>query len=81
MCSGNTASAHGINTEGLKRRGFSSEAIAAIRRGYKTLYRSNLTLPQARDALREQAAREPHASDALGSLVGFLDGVTRGIVR
>lgn len=81
MCSGNTAAAHGINSEGLKRRGFAADAIAGIRRAYKTLYRSGLTLPQARQALREQAAQDPAASDHVLQLAGFLDGVTRGIVR
>jgi UDP-N-acetylglucosamine acyltransferase len=54
MASGNTAQAHGMNTEGLRRRGFSAPSLAALRQAYKTLYRSGLTLQQAREALSEQ---------------------------
>jgi UDP-N-acetylglucosamine acyltransferase len=54
MASGNTAQAHGMNTEGLRRRGFSAPSLTALRQAYKTLYRSGLTLQQAREALSEQ---------------------------
>lgn len=52
MASGNTAAAHGINSEGLRRRGFDAGRINAIRRAYKTLYKSGATMQQAREALR-----------------------------
>ncbi len=52
MVSGNTASAHGINAEGLRRRGFDAQRINAIRRAYKALYRSGATMQQARETLR-----------------------------
>ena len=52
MVSGNTAAAHGINSEGLRRRGFSAQRIETIRRAYRTLYRSGLTMQQALEALR-----------------------------
>jgi UDP-N-acetylglucosamine acyltransferase len=74
---GNTAKAYGINAEGLKRRGFEPEAIAAIRRAYKTLYKSGLTLEDARQALAEQAKASPR----LGVMVEFLSRSRRGIVR
>lgn len=54
MASGNSAAAHGLNTEGLRRRGFGPEALSALRQAYKTLYRSGLTLAQAREALHAQ---------------------------
>ena len=54
--SGNPASPHGINSEGLKRRGFSSAGIMAIKRAYKTLYRSGLTLDEARRQIAEAVA-------------------------
>ena len=41
---GNPTAPHGINSEGLKRRGFSNAAVMAIKRAYKTLYKSGLTL-------------------------------------
>jgi UDP-N-acetylglucosamine acyltransferase len=77
MISGNTAEAHGLNSEGLKRRGFSAETLLELRRAYKTLYRSGLTLEQATAQL-EVAAQN---CAEVGQLVAFLKGVTRGIVR
>jgi UDP-N-acetylglucosamine acyltransferase len=77
MAAGDTAKAYGINTEGLRRRGFSAAALAAIKRAYKTLYKSGLTLDQARAQLAEQAA----TCAEIGVLVDFLQGSTRGIVR
>jgi UDP-N-acetylglucosamine acyltransferase len=79
MVSGNTAQAHGINSEGLKRRGFSPEEITLIRQAYKTLYKSNLTLAEAKTALAQQAVDA--ASSSISLLSDFLNSVTRGIVR
>ncbi len=74
---GNTAQPFGINSEGLRRRGFSPEAILGLKRAYRTLYRSNLSLEQARAVLQAQAIDCPEVS----VLVGFLAESTRGIVR
>jgi len=81
MASGNTAAAHGINTEGLRRRGFADATIAALRSAYKLLYKSGLTLADARAALAGEIAGAGEAADALRVLEGFLAQVTRGIVR
>jgi len=81
MASGNTAEAHGINSEGLRRRGFSSTRVNAIRRAYRVLYKSGLTLDEARARLAADAAEAGEAAEDLGALVDFLRGVTRGIVR
>jgi UDP-N-acetylglucosamine acyltransferase len=75
--SGNPARPYGINVEGLKRRGFDAAAIAGLRRAYKTLYRSKLTLEEAKRALEGQVPECP----PLRLLVDFLAGSTRGIVR
>ena len=77
MAAGNTAKPYGINAEGLRRRGFSAEALAAIKRAYKTLYKSGLTLDQAKAQLAEQA----RSSVEIGLLADFLQASTRGIVR
>ncbi|HEV8645798.1 MAG TPA: acyl-ACP--UDP-N-acetylglucosamine O-acyltransferase [Burkholderiales bacterium] len=74
---GNTAEPHGINSEGLRRRGFSAEVINNIRRAYKTLYKSGLTLDEAKRALREQAA----ACREVAILMDFLDASKRSIIR
>jgi len=77
LVSGNPSAPHGINSEGLKRRGFSGESIAAIKRAYKTLYKSGLSFDEARAEIRTQVA--DHAE--LQLLVDFLAASTRGIVR
>ena len=73
----NPAVAHGINSEGLKRRGFSSDSIMAIKRAYKTLYRSGLSLEDAKVAIQSQLAENKD----LQLLVDFLAATTRGIIR
>ena len=77
MAAGNTAKPYGINTEGLKRRGFKPEAIAAIKTAYKTLYKSGNTLDQAKEALALQA----QAHSEVGPFLEFLRDSRRGIVR
>jgi UDP-N-acetylglucosamine acyltransferase len=74
---GYPAKPHGTNNEGLRRRGFSNEDILAVRRAYKTLYRENLTLDEARTRIAEAAAQAP----VLKPLVDFLAVPGRGIVR
>ncbi len=74
---GNPLSAAGVNSEGLKRRGFSPEQIANLKRAYKTLYRSGLTFVDAKAALEIEAANAPE----IKVLAEFLNHSTRGIVR
>jgi UDP-N-acetylglucosamine acyltransferase len=81
ILSGNPAQAHGINSEGLKRRGFSREAIAAIRHAYKVLYKSGLTLEEAKAALESLEQSEPEFAAELKLIRDFLQNVSRGIVR
>jgi len=75
MVGGNPLSTYGINSEGLKRRGFTPEGIAALKKAYKTLYKSGLSFADAKTALREDAAPEVKV------LSDFLETSTRGIVR
>lgn len=75
MASGNPSAPHGINSEGLKRRGFAPEAIMNIKRAYKTLYRSGLSLAAA--AAEIGAAN----GDEIKPLTEFLAVPGRGIVR
>ncbi|NNM81341.1 MAG: acyl-ACP--UDP-N-acetylglucosamine O-acyltransferase [Burkholderiales bacterium] len=77
MVSGNPAQTHGINSEGLKRRGFSKEAILEIRRAYKTLYKSGLSLQEA----KEEISRHAESFAELQILVDFLSNSNRGILR
>ena len=75
--SGNSAAPYGINSEGLKRRGFSAAAIASIKRAYKTLYKAGLGLE---DAKLQIAAQRDHCQE-LQPLLDFLALSTRGIIR
>lgn len=74
---GNRAKPAGINSEGLRRRGFSSDAIAAIKRAYKTLYRQGLSLDEARQQLAEQGLQFAEVQ----LLVDFIASADRGIIR
>lgn len=74
---GHTAKPIGINSEGLRRRGFSKETMLAIKRAYKILYRSGLTLTEA----RTQIMQEVQNDSALQILLDFLNVEGRGIVR
>ncbi len=74
---GYDAKPHGINSEGLKRRGFTPENITTIKRAYKTLYRQSLTLEEAKAALTSQALDHQE----LKVMLDFLSLSTRGIVR
>lgn len=77
MAAGNTAEPHGINSEGLKRRGFSPESVMAIRRAYKMLYKAGLKLDEACAAIAAEAAIVAE----LRPLVDFLARPGRGIIR
>ena len=74
---GYDAKPHGINSEGLKRRGFSADSILHIKRAYKALYRNSLTLEEAKVELAEMQKSCPE----IALLTDFLNVSTRGIVR
>jgi len=77
MAAGHMASPYGINSEGLRRRGFAPQTIQSIKRAYRTLYRSGLSLEDARRELEAQSAACPE----LGLLTEFLSRSKRGIIR
>jgi UDP-N-acetylglucosamine acyltransferase len=77
MAAGNTATPYGIHVEGLKRRGFSAEAITELKRAYRTLYKSGLLLEEAKAKLAEQAKTQPDVQ----RIVDFLETSKRSIIR
>lgn len=77
MVSGNPAHPHGLNSEGLKRRGFTPEAISGLRRAYKVLYRSGQRLEDALVQLEGMSGDCPE----IAPMVTFLRNQTRGILR
>lgn len=83
MSSGNPASAHGLNSEGLRRRGFSSDTLSRLKKAYRILYKSGYTLSEAAESLRlmiSQAA-DIASEQAVGRLLTFISEPGRGIVR
>ena len=66
-----------VNTEGMKRRGFASDEIMAVRRAYKALFRKGLTLEEAVASLADDAKQFA----AVQSMIDFLDTSERGIIR
>jgi UDP-N-acetylglucosamine acyltransferase len=82
MVSGNPCEARGvINQEGLRRRGFSAPRIAAAKQMHKLLYRSGLTLEEARRAIDELRATQPDAAADIEAMLQFLARSARGLVR
>lgn len=81
LLAGNPATVHGINIEGLKRRGFSPVQIRDIRNAFKLIYKSGLTLSEAKAALEQAQADAPESVMHLRAIREFLDSATRGIVR
>ncbi len=77
MASGQPVKPYGLNSEGLKRRGFSSDMILSIKRAYKSVYRKGLSIEQALLAIAQQG-------DSSAQLTTFADSIrnsTRGIIR
>ena len=81
LAGGTPIAARGINVEGLRRRGFLPDQIQGIRTAYKLLYKSNLTLEEAKGALDAEAAANQAAASQILAIRTFLDSATRGIVR
>ena len=77
MINGNPAHPHGINSEGLKRNGFSKEAIKAIKESYKVIYRAGLTVEAAKEKLEIHATKNTEVK----ALIEFIENSQRGIVR
>ena len=74
---GSPARPRGLNAEGLKRRGFTTQAQQALRQAYKTLYRSNLSLQEALAELQAMAQEQ----EEVAQLVSFINQQKRGIIR
>ena len=77
MVSGHMAKPHGLNSTGLKRRGFSQQALADMRKAYKILYRSGFTLEKALKELAPLAQQTPEVDN----MKRFIEKSRRGIVR
>ena len=81
MATGTPCKPFGINSEGLKRRGFTPEQISAIKRAYKAIYRQDLKVEEAIAKIDEMAAQDADAAVHLQLLSAFVAASTRGIIR
>ncbi len=83
MCQGQPAQARSMNYEGLRRRGFSAERLAAVKAMHRVLYRDNLTLDVARQAIADLGEKGQEALSDIEMMLSFLEQTSpqRGIVR
>lgn len=83
MCQGQPAAARSMNFEGLRRRGFSPERIAAVKAMHKALYRDELSLQAAQESIALLIQSHPESSPDVQMMLSFLKHVSpqRGIVR
>ncbi|GKT16283.1 acyl-ACP--UDP-N-acetylglucosamine O-acyltransferase [Acidovorax sp. SUPP2522] len=81
MVDGNPLSVRGLNLEGLRRRGFSADRLAAIKQAHRLLYRQGLTLDAARQAIAELPLVHGEAAPDIALLLDFIANSSRGIAR
>ena len=83
MCQGQPAEARSMNFEGLKRRGFTTDQIQAVKTMYKLLYRDGLTLEQACQHIDGLKSKQPELDIVVDLMTSFLRSTSpqRGIVR
>lgn len=77
MAAEQPAQPHGINSEGMRRRGFSNEDIQSVKEAYRLLYRSNLRVVEALDKMSELSAR----NEAVRCFRDFVAESEHGIIR
>jgi UDP-N-acetylglucosamine acyltransferase len=78
---GNPLAVRAVNLTGIKRRGFDNERIGAIRQMHKLLYRDSLTLEQAIASIEALRGSTAQADPDIETMLSFLAGAKRGIVR
>lgn len=85
IASGPIAEPHGLNAEGLKRRGFNPETITALKQAYKLLYKEGLSFEDAKKAIASLAdqkqSSEAQTAEKLRIFHDFIAASQRGIAR
>lgn len=74
---GNRATLHGLNVVGLTRRGFGPELLRQLKRAYRIMFRSGLTVAQAAARVREEIPGVPEVE----RFVRFIESSSRGVCR
>lgn len=77
MASGPRAKLYGLNSVGLKRRGFSDETINILKKAYKILFRDKLQLKEAIEKVKKELPQIPEITH----LLEFIEANKRGICR
>jgi len=77
IADGHPASAHGVNTVGLDRAGFSKEDKRVLKQAFKILFRSGVAVRKAQDRIERELPQIP----AVQTLLEFLKGSERGLAR
>jgi UDP-N-acetylglucosamine acyltransferase len=77
LCEGNRAKSRGLNQVGLKRAGFSPEAIEALKAAYRIIFRSRTILKTALEQVKAEVPDLPEVRH----LVEFIEGSERGVAR
>ena len=77
MASGNPAKAHGLNKEGMRRKGWSKDTIKALDEAYRLVFRSGLLRDEALDELTKLVEKEPK----IQLLIDSINNSKRGLVR
>jgi UDP-N-acetylglucosamine acyltransferase len=81
MVDGNPLAVRGFNVEGLRRRGFGTGRLAAVKQMHRLLYRNGLTFAEASAAITALAGEMPEAAADVQMMSDFLAQATRGIAR
>jgi UDP-N-acetylglucosamine acyltransferase len=81
MVDGNPLAVRGFNVEGLRRRGFGPERLAAVKQMHRLLYRNGLTFAEASAAISALGVEIPEAAADVQLMSEFLSQATRGIAR
>ena len=81
MVDGHPLTVRGFNAEGMRRRGFSAERIAAVKQMHRLLYRDGLTFDDARARIAALAEAVPDAAVDVALVGDFLASAKRGIAR
>lgn len=74
---GNRAQLYGLNLVGLKRKGFTDQAISTLKKAYKIIFRSGMTQDEALQKVSEELTSSPEAMH----LVEFIKSSKRGVTR
>ncbi len=77
VAAGNPAEPYGINSRGLRRRDFDKDTILLLKHAYKLLYRSNLDVHSAIEAINKLG----EARSELSLMTAFLQASERGVIR